>query len=224
MTHNGTMIELHISDGAIIKAYHADPVGTRKGGLVLVQEIFGITDHIKDVCESFAAEGYEVIAPSLFDRQHPGFQASYDEADLKRSIELASQNPPEDRMADLQEAIDLMKLKGPVFMVGYCYGGSLCWVAACRCDGLAAVSGYYGRMAPDYAGETPKCPTIMHFGEHDHAIPMDRVQMLQEAHPDVPIHIYDAGHGFQSDRRTDYDEACAKLARERTLALFAENS
>lgn len=224
MTHQGTTIELHISDGATIKAYHVEAQGTRKGGLVLVQEIFGITDHIMEVCDSYAAEGYEVIAPSLFDRQSPGFQASYGEEDIKKSIELASQNPPEDRMADLQEAIDTIKAKGPVFMVGYCYGGSLCWLAAARCDGLAAVSGYYGRLAPDYASEAPKCPIIMHFGEHDHAIPMDRVALLQEVHPDVPIYIYDAGHGFQSDRRTDYDEACAKLARQRTLALFVENT
>jgi carboxymethylenebutenolidase len=223
MSHLGNMIDLHVSDGAVIKAYRVDAKGARKGGLVLVQEIFGITDHIKDMCDLFAGEGYEVIAPSLFDRQHPGFQASYEEEDIKKSVELAGLNPPEDRMADLQEAIDMLKNKGPVFMTGYCYGGSLCWVAACRLDGLAAVSGYYGRLAPDYAGESPKCPVIMHFGEHDQAIPMDRVSLLQDTHPDVPIYIYDAGHGFQSDRRSDYNEECALLARERTLELFEEN-
>lgn len=220
----GTMVDLKVSDGATIKAYHTEPTGPRKGGLVLIQEIFGITDHIKETCDSYASDGYEVIAPSLFDRQHPGFQATYEQDDIQKSIKLASQNPPEDRMADLQAAIDLLKDKGPVFMTGYCYGGSLCWVGACRLQGLAAVSGYYGRLAPDYAGETPKCPTIMHFGEHDAGIPMEGVKKLQAAHPNIPIYVYDAGHGFNSDRRTDYNEECAKLARQRTLELFAANS
>ncbi|TNE57996.1 MAG: dienelactone hydrolase family protein [Alphaproteobacteria bacterium] len=220
----GTMIDLHVSDGAVIKAYHAQAQGARKGGLIVIQEIFGVTDHIKEVADSYAADGYEVIAPSLFDRQAPLFEATYSEEDVKKSIALAGQNPPDERMADLQAAMDMLKGKGPVFMTGYCYGGSLCWVAACRLDGLAAVSGYYGRLAPEYADETPKCPVIMHFGEHDHAIPMDRVQHLQDAHPDVPVYVYDAGHGFNSDRRADYDEACAALARKRTLELFAANS
>lgn len=224
MAHKGKLIQMIGKDGAEFDVYHVEPGGERKGGLVLVQEIFGITDHIKDVCDGYAADGYEVLAPSLYDREHRGFQASYAEGDVARAIKLAGKFPPHDVLDDLQLTIDQLREKGPVFMTGYCYGGSVCWVAACRSEGLAAVSGYYGRLAVKYADETPKCPTIMHFGEHDASIPMSDVKTLQDAHPDIPMYVYDAGHGFNSDRRADYDDACAKLAKRRTLALFAENA
>jgi len=116
-----------------------------------------------------------------------------------------------------------LKGKGAVFITGYCYGGTVTWAAACKCDGLAAASGYYGGNIPQMATENPKCPVILHFGEHDHGIPMDGIEKVRAAHPEVAIYIYDAGHGFNSDRRTDYNAEAAKLGRERTLALFRAN-
>jgi carboxymethylenebutenolidase len=223
MAHNGNLIKMTGSDGFEFDVYHVEPTGDRKGGLVLIQEIFGVTDHIKEVCDGYAEDGYEVLAPSLYDRAHPGFQATYAEDDVARAIELAGKFPPPDVLDDIQLAIDQLKAKGPVFMTGYCYGGSVCWVAACRSEGLSAVAGYYGRLAAYYADQTPECPIIMHFGEHDASIPMSDVKKIQDLHPDIPIYVYDAGHGFNSDRRADYNEECAKLARERTLALFEEN-
>ncbi|MGB8363418.1 MAG: dienelactone hydrolase family protein [Rhizomicrobium sp.] len=223
MTH-GKMIAMKMKDGAEIGVYRVEPTGARHGGLVLIQEIFGVTDHIKELCDGYAADGYEVLAPSLYDREAPGFQASYSPEDIQKAIKIARADHAFDlSIADSQMCIDALKSKGPVFMTGYCYGGSVTWAAACRCDGLAAASGYYGSIIVQMAEWQPKCPTILHFGKHDHGIPMEAVEKVQKLHPDVNIYVYDAGHGFNSDRRTDYNEECAKLARQRTLDLFRAN-
>ena len=110
-----------------------------------------------------------------------------------------------------------------MFITGYCYGGSISWLAACRLSGLSAASGYYGSLVPQFAHENPKCPTILHFGEHDHGIPLEGVEKVKAAHPDVKVYVYDAGHGFNSDRRADYNPEAAKLAKQRTLDLFRAN-
>jgi len=215
------MIRMRMSDGAEIGVYHVGPKGERRGGLVLIQEIFGVTEHIREQCDLFADEGYEVLAPALYDREVPGFEASYSEEDVQRAIQVARQlHDFEVSLKDAQTCIDALKAKGPVFMTGYCYGGSVTWAMAARSGDLAAASGYYGGMIPTMANLEPKCPTILHFGAHDHGIPMGGVQRVAELHPEVAVHVYDAGHGFQSDRRTDYHEPSARLARERTLALF----
>jgi len=220
----GTMIKMKMKDGAEISVYRVEPTGKRRGGLVVIQEIFGVTDHIKDVADSYAAEGYEVLAPSLYDREAPGFQASYSPEDIQKGVKLARNDHPfELSISDAGTCIDVLKSKGPVFITGYCYGGSVTWAAACKCDGLAAASGYYGGNIAQMVEWTPQCPTILHFGKHDHGIPMDVVQKIEKLHPEVKVYIYDAGHGFNSDRRTDYNEICAKTARERTLELFRAN-
>lgn len=221
MAVRGRMIRMGMSDGAEIGVYHVEPKGERRGGLVLIQEIFGVTEHIREQCDLFADEGYEVLAPALYDREVPGFEASYSEEDVQRAIQVARQlHDFEVSLKDAQTCIDALKAKGPVFMTGYCYGGSVTWAMAARSGDLAAASGYYGGMIPTMANLEPKCPTILHFGAHDHGIPMGGVQRVAELHPEVAVHVYDAGHGFQSDRRTDYHEPSARLARERTLALF----
>jgi len=220
----GSMIKMKMKDGAEIGVYHAEPKGARRGGLVLIQEIFGVTEHIKELFDGYAADGYEVLGPSLYDREEPGFQASYSPEDIQKGIKLARNDHPfELSITDSQTCIDALKSKGPVFITGYCYGGSVTWAAACRCDGLAAASGYYGGNIAQMAEWNPKCPTILHFGKHDHGIPMAEVEKIQKLHPDVKVYVYDAGHGFNSDRRTDYNEECAKLARQRTLDLFKAN-
>jgi carboxymethylenebutenolidase len=210
-------------DGAQIGYYHVKPDCPRKGGLILIQEIFGVTDHIKECCDSYAADGYEVVAPALFDRMEPGFEVGYEPRDIVRARKLAGDVDWDLLVQDLEVCVDILKNNGPVFMTGYCFGGSVCWVAACRIEGLAAVSGFYGRLIVEFLGETPKCPTILHFGERDATIPLENVEKIKAAHPTVPLHIYAAGHGFNSDRRDDYDAECASLARLRTLALFQNN-
>ena len=222
MALKGKMIRMKMSDGAEIGVYHVEPAAARRGGLVLIQEIFGVTDHIKECCDRFAAEGYEVLGPALYDREAPGLQASYSPEDVQKAIKIArGEHPFELSIKDTQTCIDA--LKGKVFITGYCYGGSVTWAAACKCDGLAAASGYYGGNIPQMAEWNPKCPTILHFGKQDHGIPMEAVHKIETLHPDVKVYIYDAGHGFNSDRRTDYNPEAAKLAMERTLELFRAN-
>jgi len=219
------MTKMRMSDGAEIGVYHVEPKGARRGGLVLIQEIFGVTEHIRECCDSFADEGHEVLGPSLYDREAPGFQVSYSPEDVQKAIKIArGEHPFELSIADSQTCIDALKAKGKVFITGYCYGGTVSWAAACKCDGLAAASGYYGGNIVAMNDWQPKCPTILHFGSEDHGIPMDAVEKIRTAHPDVKIYVYEGvGHGFNSDRRTDYNPEAAKLAKQRTLELFRAN-
>ena len=219
----GEMIQMTMADGAMIGVYHVLPLGARRGGLVLIEEIFGISDHIKACCDGYAADGYEVLAPSLFDRQAPGVVTGYTPEEMQKGAALAYGAPLEQRVADAQICIDALKAKGAVFITGYCYGGSVVWAAACRCEGLAAASSYYGKLVPELSDETPKCPTICHFGKTDASIPLDAVEMVRAKHPEVTIYLYDAGHGFNSDRPTHHNEAAAKLAHERTVQLFRKH-
>lgn len=216
--------KMTMSDGAEVEVYRALPVGERRGGLVLIQEIFGVTDHIQELCDGYAADGYEVLSPALYDREHPGFRATHDEQGIARGIELARElHPFELSIEDTRTCVEALAPKGPVFITGYCYGGSVAFLAACRIDGLAASSGYYGSLIKNFPEEHPKCPTILHFGRFDGGIPIEDVDAVEEAQPDVTVYVYEAGHGFNSDRRKDYDELSATLARERTLALFHQN-
>ncbi len=225
MALQGKMEKMKMSDGAEIGVYRVQPKGTRRGGLVLIQEIFGVTEHIKELCDGYAADGYEVLAPAVYDREAPGFEASYSPEDIQKAIKIARAEHPFDlSIKDTQVCIDALKAKGPVFITGYCYGGSVTWAAAARCDGLAAASGYYGGNIPQMADLKPKCPTILHFGRKDHGIPMEGVEKVKNLHPEVKVFVYDeAGHGFNSDRRTDYHEPSAKLGKQRTLELFRAN-
>jgi carboxymethylenebutenolidase len=215
--------KMTMSDGALIDVYRAAPSGRRKGGLVLIQEIFGVTEHIRELSDEYAADGYEVLAPALFDREHPGFEAGYDGEGFARAVELArTVHPFAVSLADAQTCIDALKAAGPVFITGYCYGGSVAWAVAGQSDDLAAASCYYGSMVPTlFIDRAPKCPTICHFGRFDSGIPMEGVEaLIAKRHPTAEIFVYEAGHGFNSDRRKDYHALSADLARTRTLALF----
>jgi carboxymethylenebutenolidase len=218
----GKMIEMTMSDGKSIGVYRAEPYGVRRGGLVLIQEIFGITDHIRDVADSYCSEGYEVLAPSLFDREEPGFVADADQ--MQKGVELAYKRHPFDlSVEDAKTCVHDLKKNGLVYGIGYCYGGSVAWALACRCDELSAVSSYYGKLAPDMADERPKCPVLCHFGKLDQSIPPDRVEYLRQMRPEVKVYLYDAGHGFNSSRPTHHNPEAARLARDRTLDFFRAN-
>jgi carboxymethylenebutenolidase len=219
----GQTIRMTMSDGADIAVYHVEPLGERKGGLVLVQEIFGVTDHIRQLCDEYAADGYEVLSPALFDREAPGFECDYTGPDFERAVKLARELHPLDQsIADAMTCIDALKAKGPVFMTGYCYGGSVTWRCAQLSEALAAASSYYGSLVPTlFADQAPKCATIAHFGRYDQGIPMEGVEaLIAKAHPTAQIFVYDANHGFNSDRRKDYHAESADMARQRTLGLF----
>ncbi|HTX51754.1 MAG TPA: dienelactone hydrolase family protein [Caulobacteraceae bacterium] len=208
-------------DGFVFSAYRARQEDARRGGLVLIQEIFGVTDHIRELADGFAADGYETIAPSLYDRQQRGFEAGYDSEAVGLARQYSEAAPWGEVAADL--AVCVAALPPPVFVAGFCWGGAATWLAACRCEGVAAASSFYGRRIPELLDETPKCPIILHFGRRDASIPPDVVETIAARHPDIPIHLYDAGHGFVSDRRADYNPDAARLARLRTLQLFARH-
>jgi len=224
MALRGKMVSLTASDGHEFKAYETQPAdGTPiKGGLVLVQEIFGVTDHIKELSDSFAEEGYRVLSPALYDRITPDYEAGYTPEEVQDAIEMRAKNPYDNAVLDVQASVDALQGAGPVFVTGFCYGGSVSWVAAGRVTGLTASAPYYGGQIKDFIDLAPQVPTICHFGEKDASIPMEVVEQVRSMHPGVTIHVYDADHGFQSDRPAHYDEAAAALARQRTVAFFDE--
>src|ERR1700704_1044441 len=157
MTTRGTMIKIKMSDGVEIGVYRVESKGARRGGLVLIQEIFGVTEHIKETCDKFADEGYEVRGPALYDREAPGLQASYSPEDIQKAVKVGRGEPPFDlSIKDTQTCIDALKGKGAVFITGFCYGGSVTWAAACKCDGLTAASGYYGGQIAQMNDLQPK--------------------------------------------------------------------
>ena len=223
----GEMIRMTMADGAEIAVYRALPTderpNSRRGGLVLVQEIFGVTDHIRELCDEYAAEGYEVLSPALFDREHPGFESDYSGPQFDRAVELARKlHSFEASLADAQTCVDALKAVGPVFIVGYCYGGSVAWRMAQTSPDLSAASCYYGGfIATRFADEPPLCATICHFAKFDTMVDFGAVEkLIAKQHPTAQIFVYEAGHGFNSDRRKDYHPPSADLAAQRTLALF----
>ena len=219
-----TLASLH--DGYTLPAWRVDAPtsrngGPRKGAVVVIQEIFGITAHIRAMCDLYAAQGYDAIAPGLYDRIEPGFHAAHDADGIKKGAAAAQTTPMKQVAGDVQTCIDA--LRGPVFITGFCYGGGVSWMAAARCTGLSAASGFYGRIINQMLDAPPKIPIILHYGAHDAAIPQAMVDEVHAACPDVPIYMYDAGHGFCREGSHDFNAAARDVAMQRTLAFFAEN-
>jgi len=216
-------VELQAADGHRLGAYIARPSGTPRRALVVVQEIFGVNGHIRAVADGYAADGFLAIAPAVFDRVEPGVELGYADADIARGRDLRTRVGDDNALSDIAAAIAHVDQGLKVGVVGYCWGGLLSWLAACKLDGLSAAVVYYGGGVPGQAALTPRCPVLAHFGERDAAIPVDTVRAFGAAHPEVQLHLYDAGHGFNCDHRGSYNAAAAKLARERTLAFFARH-
>ena len=190
---------------------------------MVIQEIFGVNHHIRNVADNFAKQGYVAIAPALFDRTERNVELGYDPPGIEAGRNTMLKVPLEGTLADLQATIDAAKSAGKVGVVGYCWGGSLSFLAATRLQGISAASGYYGSMVARNAEERPMVPTILHFGEKDQGIPMTDVEKVKQTRPEVPVYVYPAGHGFNCDERGSYDAASAKLALDRTLEFFAKN-
>jgi carboxymethylenebutenolidase len=216
----GTMIALTAADGFALPAYRADPSGTPRGGLVVAQEIFGVNSHIRGVCDGYAADGYRVIAPALFERYEKGVDIGYTPADIVRGRELKAKAETQTALKDVAAARDALASCGKVGIVGYCWGGFIAWMAACRLPGFACAVPYYGGGILDAAGEMPRCPVLAHFGERDSMIPVDGVRKFALAHPGMQVHVYAADHGFNCDQRGSYDATAAALARDRTLVFL----
>ena len=220
----GEQVTITSGDGFELSAYQAAPDGAPKGAVVVIQEIFGVNQHIREVVDGYAADGYYAIAPAIFDRVEPGIELGYDEEGMGAGIALAFEKlDMGNTLADLQAAINVAGEKGKVGVVGYCFGGLLTWLSACELSGVTAASSYYGGGVAGEAGRSAKCPVIMHFGELDEHIPMSDVDNVKAAQPDVPVYVYDADHGFNCDHRGSYNEAAATLAKQRTLDFFEAN-
>jgi carboxymethylenebutenolidase len=207
------------ADGFRFPAYHAPPDSQpRRCGLVILHAMWGVTPHIRDLSDAFAAEGYEVLAPSLMERQDPGFADSNTDPELfaKRWTAITALDYGGACWPDVQAAINA--LAQPVMLMGFCFGGTAAWVAAAKCEGLAAVACFYGGQIARFADLTPRCPTILHFGRRDHLIPPEDVAAIEAKHPDLPIWLYDAGHAFVAP--SDHHEDSARLALLRTRQLF----
>ena len=216
----GTMIELTATDGFRLAAYRADPTAAPRGGLVVAQEIFGVNSHIRNVCDGYAADGYRVIAPALFDRYEKDVSIGYSPEDIARGRELKGRADTAAALLDVAAARDALAGSGKIGIVGYCWGGFIAWVSACRLTGFACAIPYYGGGLLEVGAETPGCPVLAHFGERDHMIPVDGVRKFAAAQPGVEVHIYAADHGFNCDQRGSFDAAAAKLARERSLQFL----
>lgn len=212
---------LTASDGFVCDAYVARPTGVPKGGIVVVQEIFGVNPHIRSVADRYAAEGYLAVAPALFDRAERGFQSGYQPEDMPRAFAMIGKVESGPALLDIESAVNFAAEAGKVGVVGFCWGGTLAWTAAAKLPGLSAAVGYYGGGVLGLTDLQPKCPTMLHFGAEDGHIPVDKVREFAAARPELPIYIYDADHGFNCDARASYDAASAKLAQARTSAHFA---
>lgn len=224
----GTFVQLTAADGFHFPAYVAQPAVQAKGGLVVLQEIFGVNSHIRAVADGFAADGYFVVAPSTFHRVKGGVELGYTEADMGAGFELKTAVealPAPGVLPDIQAAIRHAAQGGKVGIVGYCWGGLLTWRSACELQGLSAAVPYYGggMTTPAEVARRPQVPVLAHFAEEDRWIPMDTVRAFEKAHPEVTVHTYPAHHGFNCDQRGSWNTEAARVARERTLAFLARH-
>ncbi len=212
-------VVLTAEDGHTLAAYRADPAREPRGGIVVCQEIFGVNEHIRGVVDRFAEEGYSVIAPALFDRVERDVELGYDEAGVERGRALKDKVSLDDALLDVKAAVQ--QLQGGIAVVGYCWGGTLAWLAATRLSGIACGICYYGGGIHEFREEHPRCPVMMHFGEADAAIPMEHVEDIQELQFESPIFTYPkAGHGFNCEMRGSYHPESAATAYQRTIGLI----
>lgn len=221
-------IELVGPDGLAFPVYVARPAGQVRGAIIVVQEIFGVNAHIRAVADGYAAEGFLALAPAAFHRVRPGVELGYAQGDMEQGIALkaaAQALAPPGVLGDLGTTVRYAATSGKVGMVGYCWGGLLTWRSAARVPGLAAAVAYYGggMTTGDDLLRKPACPTQCHFGDADHAIPIDSVAAFQLTHRDVEVYVYAAKHGFNCDQRASYDATAAAQARARSLAFFARH-
>jgi carboxymethylenebutenolidase len=219
----GEWVKLHAADGQELGGYVARPEGEPVAGLVVVQEIFGVNAHIRSVTDGWAKDGYLAIAPAVFDRIEPGVELGYEGADMQRAMTFIPKLDVEKALLDTKAAMEYAASATgkKVGVIGYCFGGTVAWLAATRLGASAAV-GYYGGRIAQYANENPACPVMLHFGRQDAHIPAEEVDKVKSAHPEVEIYWYDAGHGFNCDARGSYNAAAANLARARSLAFLKQ--
>lgn len=206
-------------DNFALPALIERPRGKPIGGVVVIQEVFGVTPHIAEMTAAFAAAGYAALAPSFYDRVERGFLASTDEQGFAKARAAVAATPWDQVVSDIQAAIDT--LPKPCFVTGFCWGGAAAWAAAVRCTQVRAASCFYGRMITDMLEPPPRAPVMLHYGARDAAIPPADIERVRAAAPQAPLYLYEAGHGFCRKASADYDAAACDLAFSRTLDWFA---
>lgn len=212
-------LQLRAADGHEFSVYFVRPEGTPRGAIVVIQEIFGVNGHMRRDTDKFAALGYIAVAPAVFDRVETGVELGYDQNGFDKGRDLVTKLGFDNALRDIRATANYLLTFGPVGAVGYCWGGAVAWACATRL-GIPAV-GYYGGRTASLMHEKPQAPVMLHFGAKDTHIPLSDVNKLRYAHQSVPIHVYEAGHGFNCDDRTgSYDKAAADLALQRTLDFF----
>jgi carboxymethylenebutenolidase len=220
----GHPIKLTASDGFQLGGYRAEPATAPKAALVVIQEIFGVNHHIRNVCDRFASAGYVAVAPAIFDRIERDFQSGYSPDEVAVARKFVANPDWTAMLRDVQATIDSVKSVGPVGIVGFCLGGSVAYAAATKLTGLSAAVGYYGGAIVRFADDNPGVPMMLHFGEKDAGIPLSDVETIRAKQPDLEVHVYPgAQHGFSCDERASYDKASADIAWQRTLAFFAKH-
>jgi carboxymethylenebutenolidase len=224
------MIELEAADGHRSGAYLAMPrhsTPAPRAALVVLQEVFGVNGHIRSLCDRAAALGYLGLAPSLYDRVEPGVELAYGAEGVARGREIRTQVSDEIAMRDVAAAVEEARRRvvpgGKVGVIGYCWGGTLAWLAAARLPQVAAAVGYYGSGIAGHLAESPRVPVLLHFGARDAHIPLADVEKIRSTYPEVPIHVYDAGHGFNCDERPSYEPVSAIQAQARTTTFLARS-
>ena len=217
-------ITLTAADSHTLPAYHTTPAGPQRGQLLVLQEFFGLNDHIRSVADRFAALGFGAIVPGLSDRAERGASFDYDATGIAAGHALRAKIPFEESLLDAKAAIDVLKSHGRVGVVGYCWGGSLAFFAATRlyADIVCAV-GYYGSQIVPGVNEVPRVPLMLHFGDSDASIPLSDVETIRRARPEVAIHVYPGKHGFNCDARANYVASSAQIAFGRTLEFLASH-
>jgi len=220
----GETVRLKASDGHELDAYVSRPSQMPVAGLVVIQEAFGVNRHIRAVADGYAKDGFLTVAPALFDRIQRNVELGYEAADLQKGIALARQSSPSVAVTDVAAALEYLRkhTAKQCGVIGYCFGGTVAWLAATRLDPGAAV-GYYGGYISHFGQENPRCPVMLHFGTLDKHIPREDIDRVQTAHPEVQVFWYEADHGFNCDARAAYNAAAAKQARERSLEFLEKH-
>ena len=220
----GKFVELTAADGHKLAAYVAQPSGKARGGVVVIPEVFGVNSHIQQTTDGFAADGYLAVSPAMFDRAQRNYDTGYSQPEIQAGVAIMQKLDWKQAVLDVEAAIGEAKKGGKVGIVGYCFGGTVTWVAAAQAKGLACAVPYYGGGMPGFIGENPKVPTMCHFGELDQSPTLTQAKEIAAKYPEITAHFYaGAGHGFNCDQRGSWNAEAAKLARSRTIDFFRKH-
>lgn len=218
------MMSVTAADGHKCNAYLAEPSQTATAGIVLLPEIFGITQHLKDMADEYAKRGYRAIVPALFDRVDRDVTLAYDEID--KGLQLMNACGEAHALQDIQAAVNEVSVDEKVAVQGYCWGGSLAFISACELTISAAVS-FYGGQIINQLHRKPRCRVLFHFGEQDNSIREENVIDIKATFVNFSdayhiAHVYpNADHAFANHDRKSFDKSAASLANKRSYDFLS---